>query len=155
MTVFSRCDLTFMCRQTWNDLPVTDSAHIRYCGTCEKGVFPVRTRAQFEAASAVGRCVALTDDNEIVGWIGESGFDWMAEQSETVEFRIPHPLDAAAQSRLRLAFPKLENPKGGWQADTWIAIGTFSAQVAEVLTKDTLAQFPDFEVRMRCGEDLG
>lgn len=146
---FSRCDLSFVCQQRWNALPESDRAHYRQCGTCDKGVFPVRTRAQFEAASAVGRCVALTDDNEIVGWIGQSDFDWLAEQSETVEFRMRQPLDATLEQRLRAAFPKLDNLNDGCPHDGWIAIGTFSAQVAAVLTQDTLTHFPEVDVRVR------
>lgn len=152
---FAQCDLSFVCQQAWSALPEPDSAHFRHCGTCDKGVFPVRTRTQLDAALAVGRCVALTDDNEIVGWIGQSDFDWMAEQSETIELRIRHPLDAALENRLRMAFPKVESLHQGCPADTWIAIGTFSAQVAAVLTEDLLAHFPEVDVRIRSDQAPG
>lgn len=155
MIPFSRCDLSFVCQQRWDSLPDTDGTHFRHCDTCDKGVFPVRTHAQFEAASAIGRCVALTDDNEIVGWVGQSDFDWMAEQSETVELRIRHQSDPALENRLRVAFPKLDILKEGCPPHAWIAIGTFSAQVAAVLMQDTLAHFPEVEMRIRSHEAGG
>src|SRR6476469_6362780 len=99
MSEFAKCDLTFVCRERWEKLATTGSADVRYCPNCDKGVFKVRTRAQLELASQVGRCAALTDDNEIVGWIGESDFDWMAEESETVAIRSHHPPDATTESR--------------------------------------------------------
>ena len=67
MPTFTHCDLKFHCRQTWEKLEDTDMPQVRYCGNCEQNVFSVRTRRQLEMAHALGRCVALTDDNDIVG----------------------------------------------------------------------------------------
>jgi hypothetical protein len=103
-------------------------------------------------ASAVGRCVALTDDNEIVGWIGESDFDWMAEESETVAIRLHHPLDANMASQLRLAFPKLIDVEMVCQPGTWIVLGDFSPQVAEILEADIRTMYPSLELRDRAIE---
>jgi hypothetical protein len=101
-------------------------------------------------ASAIGRCVALTDDNEIVRWIGESDFDWMAEESETVAVRLHHPLDADMASQLRLAFPKLIDLEKQYQPGTWIVLGNFSPQIAAILETDIRTMFPSLELR-----DLG
>ena len=149
MSEFTKCDLTFMCRQTWETLQETGISRARYCDKCDKSVFPVRTRVELEMASAVGRCVALTDDNEIVGWIGESDFDWMAEESETVAIRSHHPLDSDLASQLRLAFPKSVTIEKQYQPGTWVIIGQFSPQIAATLEADIRTMFPSLEVRDR------
>ncbi|RSZ57801.1 hypothetical protein HF313_24650 [Massilia atriviolacea] len=151
MSTFAKCDLTFVCRERWDDLAITDSTDVRYCPNCDNGVFKVRTRAQFELASQLGRCAALTNDNDIVGWIGESDFDWMAEQSETVAIRTHLPLDASTESRLRIAFPKVIEIANGFPTGKWVVIGTFSPAVAANLDTDIRAQFPDLEVQERLG----
>lgn len=48
MSEFAKCDLTFVCRESWDKLADTDSADIRYYPNCDKDVFKVRTRAQLE-----------------------------------------------------------------------------------------------------------
>lgn len=151
MSEFAKCDLTFVCRESWDKLADTDNADVRYCPNCDKGVFKVRTRAQLEMASQIGRCAALTNDNEIVGWIGESDFDWMAEESETVAIRTHLPLDASTESRLRIAFPKVTEIADRFPPGKWIVIGTFSPQVATNLDADIRAQFPDLEIQERLG----
>lgn len=149
MSEFSKCDLTFVCRQTWESLRQVAPSHVRYCDRCNKGVFSVRTRVELEIASAIGRCVTLTDDNEIVGWIGESDFDWMAEESETVAVRSHHPLDTDMVSQLRLAFPKLIVLEKPYLPGTWLVIGSFSPRIAAILEADIRAMFPNLELRER------
>ena len=149
MSQFSKCDLTFVCRQTWETLGKTETSGARYCKQCDKCVFPVRTRVELEMASAIGRCVALTDDNEIVGWIGESNVDWMAEESETVAIRSDYPLDADMLSQLHLAFPKLIGLAKPYLPGTWVVIGSFSPHIAAILEADIHAKFPNLELRER------
>ena len=150
MSEFTQCDLIFVCRQTWNQLRRTDEPQVRYCDNCDKGVFSVRTRAQLELASSIGRCVALADDNDIVGWIGESDFDWMAEQSETVAVRPLHPLDEETACRLRMAFPRVFGAETRYHPPgIWIPIGTFSLRLADELEAEIRAQFPGMEIQQR------
>jgi hypothetical protein len=149
MSEFSKCNLTLVCHQSWDDLRETESADVRYCDNCEKGVFSVRTRAQLEMASAVGRCVALTKENEIVGWIGQSDFDWMAEQSEVVAVRAQYPLNAAMWSRFHMAFPKVVGAEEESSPGTWITIGTFSPQVAANMEREIRVHFPELEIQER------
>ncbi len=138
-----------MCRKSWDSLADTDSLHVRYCANCDKGVFKVRTRAELALASQMGRCVALTDDNKIVRWIGKSRVAPMEEALETVAIRTHSPLDASTQRRLRLAFPKVTDIADGLPPGMWITIGTFSPHVAADLDADIRAQFPDVEIQKR------
>ena len=149
MSEFAKCDLTLVCQVSWDKLKATDGTDVRHCPHCDKGVFKVRTRAQLELASQVGRCVALTDNNQIVRWIGKSNFDRMEEELEVVAIRSHHPIDAAMESRLRLAFPKVTEIAGSFPLGQWIVIGAFTPQVAENLDADILTHFPNLEIRER------
>jgi hypothetical protein len=115
------------------------------------GVFQSAYTRAIELASHIGRYSALTDDNEIIGWTGESDFDWMAEQSETVAIRTGHPLDPSTESRHRMAFPKVIEIAAGVPSDKWIVICTFSQQVAASLETEIRVQFPDLEMQERFG----
>jgi hypothetical protein len=57
--------LSFRCARRWEDLRRIDGrGDVRFCDDCAAAVHRVRTRAEFEAHAAAGRCVALDDDDD-------------------------------------------------------------------------------------------
>ena len=146
MSEFRKCDLSLVCRESWDKLAATENASLRYCPNCDKGVFKVRTRTELEFASQLGRCAALTDDNEIIRWIGKSTFDSMEEQSTTVSVRTLSPLHESIEKRLRIAFPKVARFANGAPICEWVVIGSFSPQFAGNLEAEIRAQFPELEI---------
>ena len=155
MPEFTQCDLSFLCRQRWDGLEKTDHPATRYCAHCDKEVFAVRTHLQLASASAVGRCVALTDENDIVGWVGERDYDWMAEESDIVAVRPRGRLGRDTLARLRMAFPKVIWPEDAYVSDAWKMIGKFSPQVAADIEADLSLHFPCLEVRERFVQSAG
>ncbi len=148
MTELTKCDLSLTCERKWEELQNTGDPKVRYCGKCTRGVFAVRTRAELTVASAVGRCVALTDDNEIIGWTGEPEgcWDWMEEESETLRIRFDHHFSEELTDRLRLAFPRIDQAGLALKPGTWITLGNFTEYVAKNLQAELRDRFIGIEV---------
>jgi hypothetical protein len=85
----------------------------------------------------------------VVGWVGETDFDWVAEESETVAVRMIRSLDAATSTLLSMAFPNVFGGQSRAPCDTWITVGTFTPQVAAILETEIREQFPGLEIRER------
>jgi hypothetical protein len=150
MSEFKKCDLKFFCPKKWDELSSTDNLATRFCNNCQKTVFPIRTHDERELASALGRCVALTIDNTIVGWIGEpqGGMDWMEEETETIQIRANGAIGADLLDRIRLSFPLVFHPSLVWIPTNWITIGKFTPRVARLLTNELQTQFPEIRFRL-------
>lgn len=155
MPELTKCDLRYLCHRTWEELLATADAKVRYCDLCARNVFALRTRAQLSVANAVGRCVALTDDNEIVGWIGEpeGSWDWMEEESEMLRIRFGHDLTSAVIERLQVAFPRVSETGIAWLPGHWITLGTFTPYVARNIANEIREQFPGLEIASGPGRD--
>lgn len=152
MATFTQCDLTFTCRQVWSRLQKTTIAEARYCDSCDKNVFAVRTRAQLDLATAVGRCVALTDENDVIEWIGQSEIDWLDEETVRVSLRIEQALAEEAALRLRRAFPRLETMNGAFQPGAWLSLGTFLPRIAATIEAEIHTNFPGIAVQIHSPE---
>ncbi len=148
MSEFKQCDLKYWCHKKWTDLALTATPDVRFCTHCTKSVFALQTRAQLRVATAVGRCVSLMDDNEIVGWIGEpeGSRDWMEEESTSVRMRADGPLSADRQKHIQSLFPLVFGPGVVLQPQTWIHLGVFTALVAADLMAELKAHFPELTV---------
>lgn len=66
----SKFNLSFVCHKQWDELEITALPNIRFCDDCLKQVFVVKTQAEFLAASALNRCVALSDKNGLISRVG-------------------------------------------------------------------------------------
>jgi hypothetical protein len=62
--------LSFVCEKQWNELKKTSLPNVHYCDDCHKQVFIVKTESQFLAASALKRCVAISDNNGFIERVG-------------------------------------------------------------------------------------
>lgn len=148
MPELKKCDLRLLCEKRWPELAPTNDPKVRFCEHCAKGVFALRTRAELSVAAAAGRCVALTNDSEIIGWVGEpeGTWDWMEEESETVKVRSEHPIPADMLNRFNLAFPRASDAALAWPPGTWIVLGTFTPYVARNLQIELREQFPALQI---------
>lgn len=146
------CGLAFLCHKRWDDLAKTEFDFGRHCGACSKTVFVCRTRAELAVASALGRCVALAKDNEVIGWIGEpdGAWDWMEDPSEELFIRANHSLDPVQFTRLQMLYPAAMAAYGepsGFPAGTWIPLGAFTPFVAAGILKELARTLPEIQVR--------
>jgi len=143
----TNCKLSFICAKKWEELGKTEDAEIRYCDSCAKGVFAVRHRDEFELASALGRCVALTQDNQVFGWIGEAedGWSWMEPESELIRVRVKNP-HSMNWPKLALAFPRAFAQVASKPTTAWISLGEFHTQIAVKLQKHIQSRFPELEI---------
>ncbi len=148
MPELTKCDLRTLCQRKWEQLAPTANERVRYCGNCTKAVFALRTFAELSVASAVGRCVAFADDNDIIGVIGEpeGSWDWMEDASETVKVRFDPIFPAELTEHMRLAFPLVFTSGVETTPGTWIMLGKFTPFVASNLTKELREQFPGLEI---------
>ncbi|NHZ96363.1 hypothetical protein [Massilia sp. CCM 8734] len=148
MPELTPCDLRTICQRKWEQLTPTANERVRYCDHCTKAVFALRTQAELSVASAVGRCVAFADDNEIIGVIGEpeGQWDWMETPSDTVKIRFGHTVTVELAEQMRLAFPLVFSGDVNILPDQWITLGTFTPWVVRQLNKELAEQFPDLEI---------
>ena len=58
MLVIRNCTFTYECPTTWDDLLATDNPRIRYCKTCDRGVYLVESDKKFRKLVKKGRCIA-------------------------------------------------------------------------------------------------
>lgn len=153
MSECKKCDLSFVCSKKWDDLASTESSTVRFCDACSKGVFAVQTRAELSVAFAVGRCISIARDNEILGWIGEAEgeWDWMEEQTDSVFIRANILVAADVLKRIQLAFPAVFCAGLEWRQEDWLVLGTFSPYVAKNLVDELIVHFPEVEVRRTSG----
>lgn len=54
-----KCNLSFICPKTWNELTRTESNKTRYCDSCSQQVHWVDTQEDFDRAAAEGKCVGF------------------------------------------------------------------------------------------------
>lgn len=54
-----KCNLSFICPKTWNELTRTESDKTRYCDSCSQHVHWVNSQEDFNIAAAEGKCVAF------------------------------------------------------------------------------------------------
>ena len=148
MTDINKCNLSIICQKKWHELAPTGDAEIRFCTHCAKNVFVLRTHAELDVAAAVGRCVALADGNDIVGWIGEpeGTWDWIEEPSTPAKIRCNGPVTAEMVARLQLAFPRVFGAGVNWRAGEWLVLGLFTPGVARSLLNELQSAFPGVEV---------
>jgi hypothetical protein len=145
MSEFTQCDLGYTCIRQWDGLAPTADPGVRFCDSCQRGVFALRTRAELRLANAVGRCVALMKENEIVGWIGDSAatLDWMEAESQVVRIRFGDVVSEGARQRFQTAFPRLSQAGIACDAGAWITLGAFTRTVALDLMKELEVLFPE------------
>ncbi len=143
----TKCSLSFICTKKWEELSKTEDAEIRYCDSCAKGVFAVKHLDEFELASALGRCVALTQDNQVFGWVGEpeDGWSWMESDSIRIRLRVKNP-HATNWPKLALAFPHAFAQLANQATAAWITLGEFNAHLAEKLHQHILSAFPELDI---------
>lgn len=102
----THCHLSFVCGKKWDDLAATPEVSARFCDECGKNVFNVKTKAQLAAATVLRRCVAIADDNDFIGVIGESAFDWLEpEYLHDVLIGTAHSISAPRADLLRRFSP--------------------------------------------------
>lgn len=98
------------CDQHWDALAPSADAAVRHCASCQRNVYAVRTRAESALHLALGRCVAIMDDNDFVGLIGSGVLDWMdAHRALTFHWQGPPPT-AAQRAFLADWAPHLADP---------------------------------------------
>jgi hypothetical protein len=56
MTKAKKPQLPTQCSIPWEDMVDVDG-RIKHCSTCEKDIYPVRTKAEFDQAMLDGKCV--------------------------------------------------------------------------------------------------
>lgn len=54
------CNFSYKCPQLWDALEATDEPDQRFCCSCDRRVYFIRTQAELEQAYAANRCVALS-----------------------------------------------------------------------------------------------
>lgn len=68
--IILECDFAFKCPKQWADLNVLIEPEKRHCSTCERDVFFITTRKEFEEHQRLGHCVAadvhFSDLNKLV-----------------------------------------------------------------------------------------
>ncbi|MFZ6876555.1 hypothetical protein ACO0LF_31345 [Undibacterium sp. Di27W] len=61
------CDFSFKCPKTWESLTVLDDPEKRFCSSCEREVFFIRSRQELEVFRRLGRCIAASVHDPIMG----------------------------------------------------------------------------------------
>ncbi len=56
------CDFAFKCPQQWDNLKLLDRPDQRFCESCDREVFFVRTRQQLAVYQKQGHCIAADVD---------------------------------------------------------------------------------------------
>ncbi len=54
-----KCNLSFICPKTWDELTRTESHKTRYCDSCNQQVHWVDKQEDFDRAAAEGKCVGF------------------------------------------------------------------------------------------------
>lgn len=54
---------TYECNLEWDTLQLIDQEGVRLCAVCEKKVFFCDTNEQIHEAIALGRCIAIEDED--------------------------------------------------------------------------------------------
>lgn len=144
------CHLSFVCGKKWTDLAATSEASARYCDDCGKNVFKVKTEAQLSVATALRRCVAIADDNDFIGAIGESTFEWLEPgYLHDVLVGTSSPVSAQRADLLRKFFPtildcgpneRLLNSGG------LVRIENIGPEAREILMHEIASLAPEFNV---------
>jgi hypothetical protein len=132
-----KCEMSFVCDKKWTDLTATEFDATRFCGDCKQNVFIVKTELQFLIARAFKRCVAIADDNNFIGVIGQtSAFDWMEQEVKEISVSLSKPIDAARRMQLRLLFPAIFDNADNechLMSGEFVRVGTFDAEKIKFL----------------------
>jgi hypothetical protein len=153
MTEFSKCDLRTRCEKKWEELAKTDDDLVRYCEHCDKNVFALRTREELSVASAVGRCVALANDNNILGWVGEpeGEWDWMEDETESIRVRFVGPVSAGVTKQFRSAFPRAFIDNVDWHPEQWASLGKYTPYAAKNIIDELNLRYPGILAEVKNG----
>ncbi|MEW6737743.1 MAG: hypothetical protein AB1489_41060 [Acidobacteriota bacterium] len=65
--VILECEFEFKCPKKWENLTVLADPEKRFCTSCEREVFFITTRKEFEIYKKLGRCVAAHVYNPELG----------------------------------------------------------------------------------------
>ncbi|HMM81148.1 MAG TPA: hypothetical protein PKC65_14115 [Pyrinomonadaceae bacterium] len=55
------CELIFECPKQWDELEPTANKAVRFCGTCDRGVYLAEDEDTLAMLAAAGKCVAFAD----------------------------------------------------------------------------------------------
>jgi len=61
-----KCEYTFICDKTWDDLELTDKKKVRFCASCEKKVYKCTTFKDFQKCAKNQQCVCYIDYDQMV-----------------------------------------------------------------------------------------
>lgn len=145
------CSFSFTCRKNWEQLIAGNYDNIRHCEACDRSVFKCHTRGQHQLGSALGRCIAFTEGNEIIGVIGEPDGEWdfLLEPSNIVSIRKTSEHSPEQTKQLQTYYPTAFSDSGLmlFQSGQWLALGTFFPFVARALVQELAEESFGIEVR--------
>ncbi|MCX7072369.1 MAG: hypothetical protein NTW01_15430 [Gammaproteobacteria bacterium] len=132
------CELSFECNLKWEQLAPTLREQVRHCSQCSKSVHLVHTREEFGVAVRFKRCVAISDNNNFVGVIGDTAgsMDWMESEWPEMQLRLNTEPTADIVLLLQEMYPALMlNPKSEAELlqRLWVSLGTLNEPEAKAL----------------------
>lgn len=144
------CELSFVCKKSWDELAPTRHESVRYCEACRRGVYKVKTLDELTTATVLFRCVAIVDDQDFIGVIGDTAgsMDWL-EQGHRLTATLRRAPDEARLAALRASLPTIFDGAGteaALMAGATVEIGRFGSGLARRLRQELSVWAPELAV---------